>query len=115
MDSNGIFALAGRRLAWLAESRAVIAGNVANANTPGYRARTLTPFEAHVAAAGQASGLAVTNVRHLLPAESSPVGEAVAQVSEGSVHSGNNVNLDAELMNAGELSRSHALTTGIVR
>ena len=44
-SGNGsLFDLADRRLAYLQHRQQVLAQNVANANTPGYRARDLEPF-----------------------------------------------------------------------
>lgn len=45
MDLNdiGLIALLGRRMSWLGRNHDVLAQNIANANTPGYRARELEP------------------------------------------------------------------------
>jgi flagellar basal-body rod protein FlgB len=42
----GLFRVAGSRMEYLAERHRIVAQNVVNANTPGYRARDLVPFEA---------------------------------------------------------------------
>ena len=39
-----LFDLASRQAQWLAARQTTISGNVANANTPGYRARDVEPF-----------------------------------------------------------------------
>ncbi len=44
MNPVFLFNLASRQLQHLTARQAVISGNIANANTPGYRARDLTPF-----------------------------------------------------------------------
>ena len=45
MDSTtDIFSLAERRMVWLDRRQATLAQNVANANTPGFRARDSAPF-----------------------------------------------------------------------
>ncbi|RRH75798.1 flagellar basal body rod protein FlgB [Falsigemmobacter faecalis] len=43
--SPSFFRLASERMDWLAERQKVLAANIANADTPGYRARDLTAFE----------------------------------------------------------------------
>ncbi len=40
------FALAARRLDYIDQRQRVLAQNIANANTPNYQARDLSPFEA---------------------------------------------------------------------
>ena len=58
--------LAQRKSAWLAARQAVVAGNVANANTPGYRPKDVTPFDE--ALAQTQLTLASTSPGHLEPA-----------------------------------------------
>ncbi len=41
---TGIFNLAERKLEWIDTRQRVIAQNIANADTPGYRARDVSPF-----------------------------------------------------------------------
>lgn len=40
-----LFQLASARITWLGERQKLVAANIANADTPGYRARDVTPFE----------------------------------------------------------------------
>ncbi|MDN6042205.1 MAG: flagellar basal body protein, partial [Acetobacter sp.] len=46
-SSNGtdLLGLAERRLTWLEKRQSVLAGNVANADTPGYVAKDVSPFQ----------------------------------------------------------------------
>ena len=82
----GIFDLAEKRLAWVDRRQQLLAQNIANANTPGYQPRDMTPFEAalarpalnqtsdgHMAGKGSAAG-EVTN----RPQARSPNGNAVS-------------------------------------
>lgn len=115
MGTIGIFSLAGQRLDWLAERRAVIASNIANASTPGYRARDVQPFGA-VLDAAERTVVSHTDARHLVhgsrPNQSSTELEAAPGVTS---HSGNNVVLDRELLKAGEVARSQQLSLGVLR
>src|SRR5690242_2037327 len=91
MDSSRTtpIALAERRMAWLEARQRVLAQNIANADTPGYRPHDLRPFAQVLARAGGV-GLARTDARHLasardaearpdrLAAERAPNGNAVA-------------------------------------
>lgn len=116
MSTIGIFALAGRRLDWLAERRAAIAANISNASTPGYRARDVAPFAAHLARGGEASVLVTTHGRHLVGDDWSGAAAVESEPSPGVTgHSGNDVSLDRELMKAGEVGRGQQLSLGVIR
>ncbi len=84
----GLFQMAERRLAWAGQRQAVLAQNVANANTPGYQPRDVAPFAAMLGSV--APGLAATapghmqpaagaaGLRHVRPRERAPDGNAVS-------------------------------------
>lgn len=63
MDPTDIslFRAAEQRLAWVDRRQQLLAQNVANADTPGYRARDVAPFAAMLAA----PGLSRTSAMHL--------------------------------------------------
>ncbi len=44
----GLFSLAERRLAWVDQRQALLSQNIANADTPGYQSRDLSPFAAQL-------------------------------------------------------------------
>lgn len=44
LDAIPLFALTKKRLAWLSQRQEVLAQNIANADTPGYRPHDLKPF-----------------------------------------------------------------------
>ena len=85
--STDLFALAERRLDWIDQRQQVLAQNIANADTPDYQSRDLSPFEKLLVNAPVTPTL--TNPRHLrgrvqnaslvqtLPAERAPDGNAV--------------------------------------
>lgn len=111
-----IFALASQHSKWLENRRLAIASNIANANTPGYRALDVPSFTTAVESARLE--LAKTSGSHM---DGSGAANASAQfdVAErehaDAFHSGNNVNVDQEFIASGEVARSHALNTAIVR
>jgi len=93
----------------------VIAGNIAHANTPGYQALDLKPFEEVMAATKLQ--MAATARGHLMPESSRPADSADLQRASSwdVVHSGNSVSLEKELMRAGEVSGAYSLNTSIVK
>ena len=88
-----IFALAEQKLAWIDQRQRVLAQNIANADTPSYRARDLSPFEKLLGTAPVTP--TVTNPMHLagLVSEASLV---IATSSE-TAPDGNAVNVENEL------------------
>lgn len=109
---DDIFSIAHRHADWLAQRRLVLAGNVAHANTPGYRAQDVQPFEQAMADAGL--GLIRSDPRHLASAAGSEPREIEA--ADGSVqHSGNSVDIEQEMLKTGEVSRAHQLNVSVVR
>jgi flagellar basal-body rod protein FlgB len=109
-----LFQVASRHMTWLAERQMVTAANIANADTPGYRAREIDPFSSYVD--GPSIELASTSPRHISP----PTGEVQsAGFRSGSgwntSHSGNNVSIEKELMTASSSNRMMNIDASIVR
>lgn len=110
-----LFDLASKQGAWLDVRAAAVAGNVANANTPGYKARDVEPFSAVLNKA--AGGMAVTNARHIGAEQTSAGGASKVKKADSweTFVSGNAVSVEQELMKSGEVSRHHQMGVGIVR
>jgi flagellar basal-body rod protein FlgB len=108
-----LFAMLKSRLGYLSDRQRVIAENVANANTPGYKARDLKAFSfaAHVQAAGGGSPgasstvaatpagvMAVTQPGHMQP-KSAPMGVKPIKAADSEVTlDGNGVVLEDEMV-----------------
>ena len=107
-------ALAERRLQWLDHRQAVLAGNIANADTPGFRPRDLTPFRARLDAA-LSPPLARSHTGHLA-GRAGAGGDAREdrRVAEA-VPDGNAVSLDREAVRMAETDTAHALAMAVHR
>ncbi|MGO4573368.1 flagellar basal body rod protein FlgB [Microvirga sp. 2TAF3] len=109
-----LFDLASRQAQWLAVRQSTISGNIANANTPGFRARDVEPFTdvldktklAMVATSAQHIGF---DARHV---EGTKVKKSDTW---DTVYSGNSVSLEQELTKSGEVARQHSLNTSVVK
>lgn len=106
--------LASRNAEWLATRQALVAGNIANANTPAYKARDVRPFASVLASTSL--DLAATNSAHL----STAIGGARSVESRPEepwavTASGNSVSLEKEMIAAGEVNRGFALNTSVVK
>lgn len=109
-----LFNLASRQLKHLAARQAVISGNIANVNTPGYRAQDVTPFREVLDKTTLA--MASTNPGHLgIDASADRVGKTRNAEAWEVVHSGNSVSIEEQLLKAGEVARDQSLNTGVVK
>lgn len=115
MSQLYLFALASQHNRWLSTRQAAVAGNVANANTPGYKAQDVAPFEA--AMDSVRTEMTATNPNHLSLGETRRTSSvpAAEQSEWETVHSGNSVSLEQELIKAGEINRSYRLNTSVVK
>jgi flagellar basal-body rod protein FlgB len=107
-----LFQLASQRTGYLSARQTLIAGNVANANTPDFKALDVAPFSAVLQQT--ANAMAVTNVAHLTPTaqELNPPKAREADLANATV-SGNSVNVEGEMVKLGEVNRDYAEATGM--
>ena len=114
MSQFGVFGIAALSGKWLAARQALVAENIANADTPGYRTKEAQAF---------GSVLAQTTLRlegggprHMSPGE--PQGFAVQALEPdtgAASRSGNNVSLEAELLKASDGRQQFALGANIAK
>jgi flagellar basal-body rod protein FlgB len=120
MQPIQLFDLASRQANWLSVRQEVVAGNIANANTPKFRAKDVTPFQSLLE--NQNIGMARTDPAHFSGSEFSDVSgtgdigveEAPLAQEIGVQESGNTVGLEQELTKTGEIQRQYSLNTALV-
>lgn len=109
-----IFSLASVHSSWGAARQAIIAGNIAHADTPGYKAKDIEAFSAEVKAANLRVN--TTHARHIQPSGTAANGYASFQDTPWEVsHSGNSVTLEQELIKSGAVQREMSLNHAIVK
>ena len=106
-SDSGVMAALRQQMTLAAARQAVAASNLANVNTPGYRAREADFEQALEGKLGD--NLQLTNARHLPAAE--PAGPATREAEGLAARlDGNNVQIDRELLSmtqaAGEFARA---------
>lgn len=112
MQPMQLFHLAFSQNEWLAQRQSVISSNIANANTPGYKAKDIESFDDVMR---QSVPMAVTDPQHLAPAD---IGTALQNggSSEAEVLvSGNDVNLEQEFLKSNDVMRSYTMNTQIMK
>ncbi|MGD0639679.1 MAG: flagellar basal body rod protein FlgB [Roseiarcus sp.] len=114
MSQPYVLELASQRTQWLSARESLIAGNVANANTPGFRAVDLQPFSA-VLDSTQVSMVA-TNPGHMTPTQDDfTAARVVESDSSDATLSGNSVRLEQEMIKLGDVNRDYSMSTNIKR
>jgi len=104
-----LFDLADKRLAWVDRRQALLAQNIANADTPGWRARDLKPFDAALTQAGVTPVL--TDPKHLPGTIADTSG--VQTVAGQRAPDGNGVELDEQLSKVANTDATHELVTDL--
>ena len=111
LDSMSFFRLASERMQWLSARQKVISENIANVDTPGYRARDVASFDAfvdHVRSDEAAKG--PTDFAALTPVETVDAAD-----SWTGTLSGNTVVLEQQTVKAGETAQQYRLAANLYR
>ncbi|MFZ5673477.1 MAG: flagellar basal body rod protein FlgB [Pseudomonadota bacterium] len=114
MSGIGLFGVAFQQAQWLSVRQTAIAENIANANTPGYRAVDVESFDTVLQKTGldlslTTSGHMATGVNGIRP----PAIERAKDIKVSA--SGNSVGVERELIKAEEVNRAYALNTNVVK
>ena len=110
----GLFDLAERRLAWTGRRQAVLAENIANANTPGYKPHDLRPFTAMLDNANAVAPVR-TQPNHLAGTTGTMAANEVVDRTHMQSPDGNAVALDEQIVKVADTETTHALVTAIYR
>ncbi|MCA1441208.1 flagellar basal body rod protein FlgB [Ensifer sp. IC4062] len=114
MEPIQLFELASRQAQWLTVRQNVVAGNIANANTPHYRAKDVEPFESVLQNTG--IQMAATHRAHFTESPDAAQVTEVSMIDDVQVQqSGNTVAIEQEMMKTGEIKRDYELSAGLVK
>jgi flagellar basal-body rod protein FlgB len=124
-----LFQVAGDRMRYLTERQTLIARNIANADTPGYKAQDLAPFApvtgpskaapaggATLVAGGATLVLAQTNPSHLqVEPDAADGDQAVAADAEygGEKPDGNTVSVEDQMIKSADVSNAFAMASAV--
>ncbi len=110
---DDLLKLTERRMAWLEARQRVLAGNIANADTPGFQPRDVRSF-ASVLAGAAGPRMAATDPRHLA-APNDPSLARPDRSAPDRAPNGNAVSLDREALKVAETDGAHALAATLHR
>jgi flagellar basal-body rod protein FlgB len=120
LEEIGLFHLTDDRMRYLTAQQSVIARNIANADTPGYQAQDLAPFQpasdAQAATRNAPLALASTEPGHFGTANGSLSNSdwslmAAPAASYGEKPNGNTVSLEEQMMKQADVANNFALAT----
>jgi flagellar basal-body rod protein FlgB len=110
---TGLFALAEQRLAWTDRRQALLAQNIANASTPGFRPSDLPPFAQTLARTAAAP--ARTQPGHLAGTAGDPLQPDRSVLPAARAPDGNAVALDEQLTKVADTETTQAMVTTIYK
>jgi len=107
-----LFELASQQARWLGIRQMLVAQNVANANTPGFKASDVTPFE-DVFNSNEIT-IKATNPGHIGSDPNDIESVTMKEATPWEVtYSGNSVSIENEMIKAGEVNRAYSMNTSI--
>ena len=101
-----VFRLSGDMARHAGQAQAQIARNIANADTPNYRAKTLEAFDPEIGRSGPYVEMAKTLPAHIARSDTMMSARLVDRGSEPSPN-GNSVSLEEELLSSSEVMGDH--------
>jgi flagellar basal-body rod protein FlgB len=114
MESVYLFDLVNRQRSWLSARQSLVAQNIANANTPSYRALEVAPFAK--ALDRSALEMSAAHPRHIRTSASDPKSPDSKPSDAWEItHSGNSVSLEQEMLKAGDIHASFARDSNILK
>ncbi|MCX7899503.1 MAG: flagellar basal body protein [Methylocystis sp.] len=114
MEPVYLFNLIDQQRNWLSTRQALVAQNLANADTPGFHALDIAPF----ARVLERSALEMSgdNALHMRPSPTETLASAVKPgATWETTHSGNNVSPEQEMIKSGEIRGAYSLGANLQR
>ncbi len=113
---SGLFDLLTQKMSYLNQKQAVLAENVANVDTPGYKQLELKSFSFGDALKQAGAGMSVTNPRHIVPASMAGANaQTFKSKNSEELPSGNTVDLEKQMMEVSKTSVDYQTTTALYR
>jgi flagellar basal-body rod protein FlgB len=111
---SGLFDLLTTKMSYLNQKQAVIAENVANVDTPGYKQLELKGFSFGDALKQAGAGMTVTDPRHIIPASMAGANaKTVASKDTEVLPSGNTVDIEQQMAEVSKTSLDYQTITSV--
>ena len=113
-NDSGLIALLTQKMSYLNQKQAVLAENVANVDTPGYKQLQIAPFSVGDAMRQANIGMQVTDPRHIVPASMAGVNAKTSVSKDTEVSaSGNSVDMEHQMMEISKTSIDYQTVTSL--
>ena len=113
-NDSGLIALLTQKMSYLNQKQAVLAENVANVDTPGYKQLQIAPFSFGDAMRQANIGMQVTDPRHIVPASMAGVNAKTSVSKDTEVSaSGNSVDMEHQMMEISKTSIDYQTVTSL--
>ena len=113
---SGLFDLLTQKMSYLNQKQAVIAENIANVDTPGYKQLELKEFSFGDALKKAGAGMTTTDPRHILPASMAGTNAQTVKSKDTDIlPSGNSVDIEQQMAEVSKTSVDYQMMTGIYR
>lgn len=114
LESISFFKNASQRLQWLSARQKVISQNIANSDTPDFKAKDVSSFSKMLEGVQQ-TGLATTNAKHIGGGQNSGIRTEITQDTWGETIDGNTVVLEQQSILANEVGEDYQLAARLYR
>ncbi|PHK93717.1 flagellar biosynthesis protein FlgG [Pseudoroseomonas rhizosphaerae] len=120
LDGIDVFRITGARMRHLAERQNILAQNIANADTPLYRARDVKPFQFNSALLRSQPGAPALQLASTRPGHMGRAREGVAVTADRAEGysedpDGNTVNLEEQMVKQADVAKAYDLATLVYR
>lgn len=116
LADDDLLSALGVKLKHLNQRQSVISQNIANSDTPGYKARDLADINFHSVGGGMGVQLQATSPNHISDANSATKFKYLEQKNSGSTTlDGNNVNLEEQMLKMAQTDMEYNKTVGLMR
>jgi flagellar basal-body rod protein FlgB len=118
LKSIPLFSALTERMKWLTERQKVLSENVANADSPNYKAKDLEPQKFRDLIPNdeiRKVEIASTNKAHILPKDRSKFDNKVDRDSYETTPTGNSVVLESEMLKIAETQLEYKMTTSLYK
>jgi len=114
LTDTGLMRVITQKMGYDSQRLSVLSQNVANADTPGFKAKDLEPFTFESAMRAASAGMAITNPNHILPASMAGGASRTKKASSyETVPSGNSVDLEQQMMQVSQTSIDYQTETSL--
>lgn len=113
---SGLFDLLTSKMSYLNQKQAIIAENVANADTPNYKQLELKPFSFSSALKQASGGMSTTDPKHIIPASMAGVNAKTVPSKDTEVlPSGNTVDVEQQMAEVSKTSMDYQTMTAVYK